>query len=72
MTKYEEMCRILRDQQFEDDVVEVFRANRIDTTIFLELDKEDFAELGVTTLGDKKKLILLKDKLRAKVSIFKH
>lgn len=63
MAKYEEMCKWLEGEGFEDDILDVFRSNRIDSKIFLELNKDDFEDLGVTALGDKKRLNLLKKKI---------
>ena len=63
MAKYEEICDLLREEDFEEDVIDVFRKNRIDSSTFLELTREDFLELGVTALGDRKKLLKMKDKM---------
>ena len=60
MAKYEEVCCILRDGGFEEDVVDVFKRNRIDIEVFQVLEKEDFRELGITTFGDMKRLLMLK------------
>jgi len=56
----EEFCDILTSYNFDDDVVQVFRSNKIDGSIFLELTQEDFKELGVVSLGDRKKMERLK------------
>ncbi len=58
-----EICDLLREEDFEEDVIDVFRKNRIDSSTFLELTREDFLELGVTALGDRKKLLKMKDKM---------
>ena len=53
----EEVCSILLAADFEEATVEIFRANKVDCTILLDLDKDDMKELGVTALGDRKKLL---------------
>lgn len=63
MAKFEEMAEWLRKEGLGEDVVTIFLDNKIDTTIFLELDNSDFGELGVLALGDKKRLALLKQKI---------
>ena len=50
----EEFCAILTSYNFDDNVVQVFCSNKIDGNIFLELTTEDFKELGVVSLGDRK------------------
>lgn len=51
-----EICQLLREKGFQDDVVEVFRMNKIDGSVLVELDADDMKELGVKALGDRKKL----------------
>lgn len=69
MAKYEEMCGLLKEGEFEDDVIEVFRKNRIDTSIFIELDNDELDSLGVVALGDKKRLKRLKEKIIDEVRV---
>ena len=50
------MCEMLVKAGFDDSVVEVFRSNKIDRVVLLELDRDDMSELGIVALGDRKKL----------------
>ena len=52
----EEFCDIVTSKNFDDDVIQVFHSNKIGGSIFLELTKE----LGVVSLGDRKKMECLK------------
>ena len=56
MAKYERVCDLLNEEGFDKDVLEVFRKNRIDVSAFVKWDKEDFEQLGIVALGDKKRL----------------
>ena len=67
MSKYQEVTDMLIKEGFEDDVVAIFEKNRIDKVVFMEMDKDDFNELGVMALGDKKRLMILKDKICTEV-----
>lgn len=60
----EEVCSILLAAGFDEATVEIFRVNKIDRTILLDLDKDDVKELGVTALGDRKKLLAIISKLK--------
>ena len=51
-----EVCTLLKTNGFDDDVVEVFRANKIDGSTLKELNSEDLKELGIIALGDRKRL----------------
>ena len=51
-----EVCTLLKTNGFDDDVVEVFRANKIDGSALKELNSEDLKELGIIALGDRKRL----------------
>lgn len=66
--KYDEMGAWLKKEGFEQDVIDIFIDNRIDTSIFLELDQRDYEDLGVRALGDKKRLLLLKKRISDEVS----
>ena len=44
--------------------MDVFRENKVDLDVFIQLDKDDIRELGVTALGDRKKLQQLIVKLQ--------
>ena len=67
MAKYEEICFRLRDAGFEEDVIDIFKRNRIDVPVFLELDSEEFIQLNVDALGDRKRLISLQREIKSKV-----
>ena len=41
------MCELLRDEEFDEDIVESFRTNKIDKITFLELDQDDLKQLGI-------------------------
>ena len=56
----DELCDILTTNDFDADVVETFRTNKIDGNTFLELNSGDLKELGITALGDRKKIERLK------------
>ncbi len=53
-----ELCDLLVAENFAEDVVVLFRKNRIDGGIFRELDDSEFLDLGIDTrlIGDRKKL----------------
>ena len=52
---------MLEKADFEQDVVEIFRKNRIDMESFLDLNNNDLLELQVFALGDRKIIIKLKE-----------
>lgn len=56
-----EVCNLLKTNGFDEDVVEIFLANKIDGSTLLELNSNDFKELGLVALGDRKKLEKLKN-----------
>ena len=47
--KVDGVCQLLM-------VVEIFRENRIDGSVLIDLTVDDMKELGVKALGDRKKL----------------
>ena len=51
----EGMCERLA-KEFDSEVVETFRTNKIDGSVFIELEESDMKELGIVALGDRKKL----------------
>jgi len=55
----EQVCNLLQDNGFDDSVVELFKENNIDGTELTSLDREGMKELGITALGDRKKLLRL-------------
>ena len=54
----------MRNYDFEDDIVEVFKANK---PFFLKLDREDIKKLGMTAVGDRRRLETLKEKIKTEV-----
>ena len=57
-----EVYSMLRKEGFEHDIASVLQNNKIDGLTLLELDSEDMIELGITTLGDRKRLQRLQRK----------
>ena len=55
----EEVSRLLRREGFEESVIECFKRNKIDMDVFLDMSKDDMIELGISALGDRKKLTKL-------------
>ena len=55
----EEVCRFIEEKGFENDVIELFRANRIRGQVLSMLTDAELKELGVTALGDRKILLKL-------------
>jgi len=51
-----ELCCLLGEKGLDSDVIELFRSNKIDGAVFLDLNKEELKELGVVALGDRKKI----------------
>lgn len=60
----EEACSTLLAAGFDEATVKIFRVNKVDRAILLDLDKDDMKELGVTALGDRKKLLSIIAKLK--------
>lgn len=60
-----EVGLLLQAQGFQDDVVEVFRLNKIDGCTLLELNRDDLKELGIVALADRKRLEKMIDKGKA-------
>ena len=67
VTIMEEVCSILQAAGFDEATVEIFCVNKVDCTILLDLDKDDMKELGVTALGDRKKLLNIIAKLKKEI-----
>ena len=61
----EEVCKILQENGFDNAVVEVFRTNKIDGLVLLDISKDDLAVMGISALGDCKKLQQLIRSLKA-------
>ena len=53
----------LAANNFDEEVVKVFRSNKINGKVFL-LTEEDFRELGLTALGDRRLLSQLLKELK--------
>lgn len=60
----EEICKLLLENGFDRSVTAIFHDNKVDGTVFVELDKDDMKELGISALGDRKKLQQLIDKVK--------
>lgn len=60
----------LRKEGFTDDIVQLFYENKISMPILMDLNKEDFKELGIVALGDRKKLTILIENLKKHVCSF--
>ena len=55
----EEVCGYIEEKGFENDVIELFRANRIRGPVLSMLTDDELKELGVAALGDRKILLKL-------------
>lgn len=58
---------VVQDSGFDCSVVEVFRENKIDGIEFVSLSRDDMKELGISALGDRKKLLRLIHTLESEV-----
>lgn len=58
-----DISETLLEEHFDQDVVAVFQRNKIYEDIFLQLNQDDFKELGITALGDRIRLNNLKKKI---------
>lgn len=63
-TSTDNICELLMDNGFDISVVEVFRCNKVDGEVFVQLDSNDMKELGISALGDRKKLQKLQNSER--------
>ncbi len=54
--KTAEVCQLLKNNGFDDEVVESLRINKIDGATLLDLSSKDLKELGIIALGDRKRL----------------
>lgn len=61
-------CELLHREGFDKDVVDVFRQNKITVALLENLDGDDFKELGISALGDRKRLKYLIEKLKSSAS----
>ena len=60
----EKICELLLENGFDNSVSSVFCDNKVDGAVFVDLDKDDMKELGISALGDRKKLQQLIYKLK--------
>ena len=60
----EEICDLLLENGFDRSVAGVFRDKKIDGAVLVDLDKDDMKELGISALGDRKKLQQLINQLK--------
>lgn len=51
-----QICEVLRDNGFDEEVAESMRINKIDGAMLLDLSSQDLKELGIVALGDRKRL----------------
>lgn len=54
---------MLREAGFEEDVLEIFKDNRIDRETFIDLQSDDLLELNITALGNRKRIRRLQNSL---------
>ena len=64
MDSVERVRDILETNGFDCEVVDAFRENKVDWEVFTQLGKDDIKELGITALGDRKKLQQLITRLK--------
>ena len=63
-----DVCDFLADNNFDEEVVIVFRRNKINGKVLSLLTEEDFKELGLAALGDRRLLShLLKEFKKVKL-----
>lgn len=60
-----DVCKLLRENGFDEEVIETMRTNKIDGSTFIDLNSQDLKELGIVALGDRKRL----EKLRQGSSV---
>lgn len=56
---------------FDEEVVEVFRCNKISGKVLSLLTEEDFKELGLTALGDRRLLSHLLQEFKKVITLYK-
>ena len=54
-----QVCEFLASEDFDEEVVELFRVKKIRGRVFKLLKEEDLKQLGLTALGDRRLLIHL-------------
>lgn len=59
-----EVCQLLRKRGFDELIVETFEKNKIDMNVLKDIDADDMKELGITALGDRKRLQDLIDSIQ--------
>ena len=64
----EEVCEFLMKYEFDEEVVQIFRVNKISGSVLVLLSDTDMKELGLTALGDRKRLQFLLKKTPTKLS----
>jgi len=58
----EKVCEFLKSHKFEGDVAEIFRRNKIGGEVLPLLDTKDMKTLGLSDLGDRKRLQTILEK----------
>ena len=52
----QQVCELLTKKGFDEDVIAVFKANKIDGETLLDLDDDEMTKLGLKAMADRKKL----------------
>ncbi len=65
----DKVCQLLMKKDFDGDVVDVFRTNKVSEAVLIELDNDDLKELGVVALGDRKMIKKIISELQVKEQI---
>ena len=61
----EQVCDFLVNNRFDEEVVGIFRVNKICGSVLWSLNESDMKELGLTALGDRRRLqCLVKKNIR--------
>ena len=63
-TSVNKVCELLKKKDFDEEVVEVFRKNKVSEAVLIELDNDDLKELGIVALGDRKMIKKLINELQ--------
>ena len=57
----EEVCTLLQSNNFDSDVIAIFRRDKIPGSLMAELEGAEMTDLGIEAWGDRRKLRKLKD-----------
>lgn len=64
----EEVSSLLLEAGFDDATIEIFQSNKIDRATLVDIDRDDMKELGITALGDRKRLQSVIAKLKKEMT----